>query len=89
MVIDATLVDGLAATQAQEDPLTALIRDRWGSITLDDDDEALRHELLAQVNDQSARGARRLGDGLPGNFASPQDCRRTAAWTCRATRLGG
>ena len=60
LVTDATLIEGLAATQAQEDLLTALVGDRWGSISLDADDEALSRELLARVNDLSARGARRL-----------------------------
>jgi len=60
LVTDATLIEGLAATQAQEDLLTALVGDRWGAISLDDDDEALSRELLARVNDLSARGARRL-----------------------------
>ncbi len=60
LVTDPTLIEGLAATQAQEDLLTALVGDRWGAISLDADDEALSRELLAQVNDLSARGARRL-----------------------------
>ncbi|HTU08919.1 MAG TPA: hydantoinase/oxoprolinase family protein [Trebonia sp.] len=60
LVTDPVLIEGLAATQAQEDLLTALVGDRWGAISLDADDEALSRELLAQVNDLSARGARRL-----------------------------
>ena len=60
LVTDPTLVEGLAATQAQEDLLAALVGDRWGQISLDADDEALGRELLARVNDLSARGARRL-----------------------------
>ena len=60
LVTDPTLVEGLAATKAQEDLLTALVGDRWGVISLDADDEALSRELLARVNDLSARGARRL-----------------------------
>ena len=60
LVTDPTLVEGLAATQAQEDLLAALVGDRWGRISLDADDEALGRELLARVNDLSARGARRL-----------------------------
>ncbi len=60
LVTDPTLIEGLAATQAQEDLLTALVGDRWGAISLDADDEALSRELLARVNDLSARGARRL-----------------------------
>ncbi len=72
LVTDPTLVEGLAATQAQEDLLAALVGDRWGQISLDADDEALSRELLARVNDLSARGARRLviavsgGDGVDG-----------------------
>ena len=60
LVTDPTLIEGLAATRAQEDLLTALVGDRWGVISLDADDEVLSHELLARVNDLSARGARRL-----------------------------
>src|SRR5580704_3786961 len=60
LVTDPTLVEGLAATQAQEDLLAALVGDRWGQISLGAGDEALSRELLAPVNDLSARGARRL-----------------------------
>src|SRR5260370_4373221 len=60
ILTDPTLVEGLAATQAQEDLLTALVGDRWGVISLDADDEVLSRELLERVNDLSARGARRL-----------------------------
>ena len=60
LVTDPTLIEGLAATQAQEDLLAALVGDRWGRISLDADDEALGRELLTRVNDLSARGARRL-----------------------------
>src|SRR6266536_2161042 len=49
LVTDPTLVEGLAATQAQEDLLAALVGDRWGRISLDADDEALGRELLARV----------------------------------------
>src|SRR6266702_3867487 len=60
LVTDPTLVEGLAATHAQEDLLAALVGSRWGAISLDADDKALSRELLARVNDLSARGARRL-----------------------------
>jgi N-methylhydantoinase A/oxoprolinase/acetone carboxylase beta subunit len=60
LVTDPTLVEGLAATTAQEDLLAALVGSRWGVIDLDADDEALSRELLNRVNDLSARGARRL-----------------------------
>jgi N-methylhydantoinase A/oxoprolinase/acetone carboxylase beta subunit len=60
LVTDPTLVEGLAATTAQEDLLAALVGSRWGVINLDADDEALSRELLERVNDLSARGARRL-----------------------------
>ena len=60
LVTDPTLVEGLAATQAQEDLLAALVGGRWRPISLDADDETLSRELLARVNDLSARGARRL-----------------------------
>jgi hypothetical protein len=72
LVTDQTLVEGLAATQAQEDLFAALVGDRWGSITLGEDDEALSRELLAQVNDLSARGARRLVVAVR--------CHRTPRW---------
>jgi hypothetical protein len=35
LVADPALVEGLAATQAQEDLLTALVGDRWGPVSLD------------------------------------------------------
>jgi hypothetical protein len=35
LVTDPTLVEGLAATQAQEDLLAVLVGDRWASISLD------------------------------------------------------
>jgi N-methylhydantoinase A len=60
LITDPTLFEGLAATQAQEDLLTALVGDRCGVISLGADDEALSRDLLARVNDLSARGARRL-----------------------------
>ncbi|HUA27620.1 MAG TPA: hydantoinase/oxoprolinase family protein, partial [Streptosporangiaceae bacterium] len=75
LVTDATLIEGLAATQAQEDLLTALVGDRWGAISLDADDEALSHELLAQVNDLSARGARRLVIAVSGADGSEDEAR--------------
>ena len=59
LMTDPTLIEGLAATQAQEDLIGALVGDRWAVVSLDDD-EALSRELVAQVNDLSARGARRL-----------------------------
>ena len=37
LVTDPTLVEGLAATQAQEDLLAALVGDRWGVIALHPD----------------------------------------------------
>jgi N-methylhydantoinase A len=60
LITDPTLFEGLAATQAQEDLLTALVGDRWGVISLGAGEEALSRDLLARVNDLSARGARRL-----------------------------
>jgi N-methylhydantoinase A len=52
LVTDPARVEGLVA---------ALAGDRWGPVSLDvGDDEALRRELTARVNDLSARGARRL-----------------------------
>ena len=60
LVTDPTLVEGLAATQAQEDLLAALVGDRWATVSLGAADEPLSRELLTQVNDLCARGARRL-----------------------------
>ena len=75
LVTDATLIEGLAATQAQEDLLAALVGDRWGRISLDADDEALGRELLARVNDLSARGARRLVIAVSGADGSEDEAR--------------
>jgi N-methylhydantoinase A/oxoprolinase/acetone carboxylase beta subunit len=60
LVTDPQLAEALAATQEQEDLLAALVGDRWGTFSLGADDEALSRDLLAQVNDLCARGARRL-----------------------------
>src|SRR5713226_3015353 len=54
LVTDPTLVEGLAATQAQEDLLAVLVGDRWASISLDADDEALTSELVSRVSELSA-----------------------------------
>jgi N-methylhydantoinase A/oxoprolinase/acetone carboxylase beta subunit len=75
LVTDPTLVEGLAATQAQEDLLAALVGDRWGRISLDANDEALGRELLARVNDLSARGARRLVIAVSGADGSREEAR--------------
>ena len=75
LVTDPTLVEGLAATQAQEELLAALVGDRWGTISLDDDDEALSRELLAQVNDLCARGARRLVVAVSGADGADSEAR--------------
>ena len=75
LVTDPTLVEGLAATQAQEDLLAALVGDRWGAISLDADDEALSRELLARVNDLSARGARRLVIAVSGADGAGDEAR--------------
>jgi len=75
LVTDPTLIEGLAATQAQEDLLTALVGDRWGAISLDADDEALSRELLARVNDLSARGARRLVIAVSGADGAADEAR--------------
>jgi len=75
LVTDPTLVEGLAATQAQEELLAALVGDRWGTISLGDDDEALSRELLAQVNDLCARGARRLVVAVSGADGADSEAR--------------
>jgi N-methylhydantoinase A/oxoprolinase/acetone carboxylase beta subunit len=75
LVTDPTLVEGLAATQAQEELLTALVGDRWGTISLGADDEVLSRELLAQVNDLCARGARRLVVAVSGADGADSEAR--------------
>ena len=66
LVTDPTLVEGLAATQAQEDLLAALVGDRWGRISLDADDEALGRDLLARVTG----GTRGIGAAICTSLAS-------------------
>jgi len=75
LVTDPTLVEGLAATQVQEDLLAALVGDRWGVISLDADDEELSRDLLARVNDLSARGARRLVVAVSGADCAQDEAR--------------
>jgi N-methylhydantoinase A len=75
LVTDPTLVEGLAATQAQEELLAALVGDRWGQISLSADGEALSRELLAQVNDLCARGARRLVVAVSGADGADSEAR--------------
>src|SRR6266567_4564841 len=76
LITDATLIEGLAATQAQEDLLTALVGDRWGAISLDADDEARVKGLLLRLYPRHLLGA------VPLLFswelvADPDDIRRT------------
>ena len=75
LLTDPTLVEGLAATQAQEDLLSALVDDRWAVVSLDNDDEALSRELVARVNDLSARGARRLVVAVSGADGADEEGR--------------
>jgi N-methylhydantoinase A/oxoprolinase/acetone carboxylase beta subunit len=75
LVGDATVVEGLAATQSQEDLLAALVGDRWAAIDLGRDDEALGTELVARVNDLSARGVRRLVVAIGGPDGAEQEAR--------------
>jgi N-methylhydantoinase A len=75
LLTEPALLDGLAATPAQEDLLGALIGDRWAVISLDHDDEALGHELVARVNDLSARGAGRLVVAVSGPDGAGQEAR--------------
>jgi N-methylhydantoinase A/oxoprolinase/acetone carboxylase beta subunit len=79
LVTDPTLVEGLAATRAQEDLLAALVGDRWGVIGLDGGDEALSRDLLARVNDLCARGARRLVVVVSGADGADGEARVKAA----------
>jgi hypothetical protein len=57
LVADPTLVEGLAATQAQEDLLTALVGDRWGPVIAVSgaDGEARVRGLLPRLSPSSAR----------------------------------
>ena len=75
LVADPTVVEGLGATQAQEDLLAALVGDRWAALSLDRDDEAVSAELVARVNDLSARGARRLVVAISGADGEEQEAR--------------
>jgi N-methylhydantoinase A len=60
LVTDPGLPALLAADPAQAGLLSALVGDRWFTVDTGGDDEALGRELVARVNDLSARGARRL-----------------------------
>ena len=75
LVADPTVVEGLAATQAQEDLLAALVGDRWAVIGTDRDDEEVSAELVARVNDLSARGARRLVVAISGADGADTEAR--------------
>ena len=75
LLTDPALMDGLAATPAQEDLLGALVGDRWAVISLDNDDEELGRELVARVNDLSARGAGRLVVAIGGADGAGQEAR--------------
>jgi N-methylhydantoinase A len=75
LVTDPTLVEGLAATQAQEDLLAVLVGDRWVSISLDADDEVLTSELVSRVSELSARGARRLVIAVGGAAGADDEAR--------------
>ena len=78
LVTDPAWVEGLAATtaRAQEDLLAARVGDRWGPVSPDvGDDEALRRELTARVNDLSARGARRLVIAVSGSDSADGEAR--------------
>jgi N-methylhydantoinase A len=75
LVADPTVVEGLGATAAQEELLAALVGDRWAAISLDRDDESVSAELVARVNDLSARGARRLVIAIGGTDGAEQEAR--------------
>ena len=66
LLADSAVAAGLAATPAQADLLAALVGDRWAAISLEQDDDALGQQLVARVNDLSARGARRLVVAISG-----------------------
>jgi len=86
LVADPTVVEGLAATQAQEDLLAVLVGDRWAAISLDRDDEAVSAELVARVNDLSARGAQRLVVAISGADGAGAEQERQARLASAAER---
>jgi N-methylhydantoinase A/oxoprolinase/acetone carboxylase beta subunit len=75
LLADPTVVEGLAATQDQEDLLAVLVGDRWAAIGLGADDEALSRELVTRVNDLSARGASRLVIAIGGADGADEEAR--------------
>jgi N-methylhydantoinase A len=75
LLADSAVAEGLAATRAQQDLLAALVGDRWAVIGLEKDDDALGQELVARVNDLSARGARRLVIAISGADGADQEAR--------------
>jgi N-methylhydantoinase A len=75
LLADPAVAGRLAATQAQEDLLAALVGNRWAAISLDADDDALSQELVTQVNDLSAQGARRLVVAISGTGGADQEAR--------------
>jgi N-methylhydantoinase A len=75
LLADPSVAERLGATRAQEDLLAALVGDRLAVISLQKDDEALSQELVTQVNDLSARGARRLVVAINGEDGADQEAR--------------
>jgi N-methylhydantoinase A/oxoprolinase/acetone carboxylase beta subunit len=75
LLADPAVAERLAATQAQKDLLAALVGNRWAAISLDADDDALSQELVTQVNDLSAQGARRLVVAISGTGGADQEAR--------------
>jgi N-methylhydantoinase A len=75
LLADPAVAERLAATQAQQDLLAALVGNRWAAITLDTDDDALSQQLVTQVNDLSAQGARRLVVAISGTGGADQEAR--------------
>ena len=75
LLADPAVAEGLAATEAQEDLLAALVGDRWAVVSLEKDDDALGQELVTKVNDLSSRGARRLVVAINGADGADQEAR--------------
>jgi N-methylhydantoinase A len=60
LVADSSLCGRLAATPEQEELLGALVGDRWATIAVGADDEALSSELVSRINALASSGASRL-----------------------------
>jgi N-methylhydantoinase A len=75
LVVDPTLVEGLAATADEEDLLSSLIGERHAVIDVTANDEVLGAQLVAQVNGLAAAGASRLVVSVGGPDGAAQEQR--------------